>query len=265
MESNDKGSNLNKILTENCHFIIEPPSKNIYEFNGVLEIHKNSNNNSINNNINNDSLNQNEITKQSINLENTIWMNCILTSNNIYGLVIYTGKETRAEMNSSLPKNKFGKLEEELNYFSRCCFILMIVLALIVSILKGINNIKNDFIIFVRFVIIFCSIIPISLKINIDICKTYFSSKISNTKKIEGAIARNSTIPEELGRIDYIFSDKTGTLTKNIMKFKLLSTEVGNFSDENINDIKLMLNDECKNYNYPCGDLINNKRRFNKQ
>ena len=259
MESNDKGSNLNKILTENCHFIIEPPSKNIYEFNGVLEIHKYSNNNSINNNINNDSLNQNEITKQSINLENTIWMNCILTSNNIYGLVIYTGKETRAEMNSSLPKNKFGKLEEELNHFSRCCFVLMIVLALIVSILKGINNIKSDFIIFVRFVIIFCSIIPISLKINIDICKTYFSTKISNTKKIEGAIARNSTIPEELGRIDYIFSDKTGTLTKNIMKFKLLSTEVGNFSDENINDIKLMLNDECKNYNYPCGDLINNK------
>ena len=50
-----------------------------------------------------------------------------------------------------------------------------------------------------------------------------FFLKISNTKKIEGVIARNSTIPEELGRIDYIFSDKTGILIKNIMKFKLLS------------------------------------------
>ena len=50
-----------------------------------------------------------------------------------------------------------------------------------------------------------------------------FFLKISNTKKIEGVIVRNSTIPEELGRIDYIFSDKTGILTKNIMKFKLLS------------------------------------------
>ncbi len=43
------------------------------------------------------------------------------------------------------------------------------------------------------------------------------------------------------------------------MKFKLLSTEVGNFSEENINDIKLMLNDKYKNYKYLCGNLINNK------
>ena len=84
-------------------------------------------------------------------------MNCILTSNNIYALIIYTVKETIVEMNSLYLKKKFGKLEEELNYFSRFCFVLMIILALIVSILKGINNFKNDFVIFVRFVIIFFS------------------------------------------------------------------------------------------------------------
>jgi phospholipid-translocating ATPase len=38
-------------------------------------------------------------------------------------------------------------------------------------------------------------------------------------------VARNSTIPEELGRISVIFSDKTGTITANEMMFKRLSSE----------------------------------------
>lgn len=57
------------------------------------------------------------------------------------------------------------------------------------------------------------SIIPISLRVNLDFSKMYFSWQINRDKDIEGAIARNSTIPEELGRISYILTDKTGTLT----------------------------------------------------
>lgn len=44
-------------------------------------------------------------------------------------------------------------------------------------------------------------------------------------KKIPKTIVRNSTIPEELGRISYMFTDKTGTLTQNIMHFKKLQLE----------------------------------------
>ena len=37
------------------------------------------------------------------------------------------------------------------------------------------------------------------------------------------AIARTSNLNEELGQVKYIFSDKTGTLTKNLMQLKRCS------------------------------------------
>ena len=246
----ENDDNLEEIFLSDCHFIIEPPSKKIYDFSGLLEV--NSNTHQI--------LNQQNIIKQPLNCDNTIWMNSILASKKIIGLVIYTGKETRAEMNSSLPKNKVGELDKEVNYFSKFLFCLMLLLALVILFIRGFaKKFKNNIIIYCRFVVLLCSIIPISLKINLDIAKSFNSYRISNDERIEGAIARNSMIPEELGRIDYIFTDKTGTLTRNEMLFKKLSTEIGTFSEENKEDLKLILNDECSLYKYPCGDLINNK------
>ena len=49
-----------------------------------------------------------------------------------------------------------------------------------------------------------------------------YSLQIQKDKDIAGTVARSTTIPEELGRIAYLLSDKTGTLTKNIMVFKKL-------------------------------------------
>ena len=241
--------NLEEIFLTDCSFIIEPPSKKIYDFNGVLEI-----------NSTGQILNQQNIMKEPLSCDNTMWMNSILASKKIIGLVIYTGKETRAEMNSQLPKNKVGELDKEVNYFSKFLFGLMLILGLIILFIRGFSSqLKYNVIIYCRYVVLLCSIIPISLKINLDIAKSFYSYKITNDERIEGAIARNSMIPEELGRIDYIFSDKTGTLTKNEMLFKKLSTEIGTFSEENIEDLKLILKDECNIYKYPCGDLIHNK------
>ena len=243
-ESTQKMSQL-EIVKCNGKLECEPPSKLIYNFEGTL---------TINNNI-----------KEPLNLENTIWASTVIASQGVIGIVIYTGKESRARMNSSTPKLKIGILDIELNKSNVYLFFIMLILSLILTFLKGINFSGSTFFNFIKFMILFCAIIPIALRVNLDVSKTWFSYVIDRDESIPETIARNSTIPEELGRISYVFSDKTGTLTKNEMIFKKIEMCNESFGENNFDDLKEILKEECSKCDAPLLDVYNLLKNENEE
>lgn len=57
-------------------------------------------------------------------------------------------------------------------------------------------------------VILFSFLIPMSMKVNLEFAKIFYCLQISGDKDMPGSLARNSQIPEQLGRIDYLMMDK---------------------------------------------------------
>jgi len=90
-------------------------------------------------------------------------------------------------------------LDLEINRMSKFLFLFMVLLSLGIVALSGFKG--NYLINFFRFVLLLCAIIPISLRVNLDLGKVYYCLGIYSDKDIPGCIPRNSTIPEELGRV----------------------------------------------------------------
>ncbi|KAN0065397.1 putative aminophospholipid-translocase [Thecaphora frezii] len=152
--------------------------------------------------------------------ENLLWANTVLAAGTAIGVVVYTGRETRAVMNTSYPGTKVGLLDLEINRLSK--ILCGVTFALSVA-LVALNGFRGEWWIYIfRFLILFSSIIPISLRVNLDMGKTVYARQIMNDEEIPGTLVRTSTLPEELGRIEYLLSDKTGTLTQNEMELRKL-------------------------------------------
>jgi phospholipid-translocating ATPase len=187
--STQKFNNDAFLFQMNAHLVAEIPRKAIYEFNGTFQMHapiELATNAHI----------------ESLSLENTLWSNTVIASGSCIGCVIYTGTDTRAVLNANTPTSKTGILDQQLNNLSKILFIMTICLAFILTLLNGFSDYLINFF---RFVLLFSSIIPISLRVNLDMGKTLYSFLIMRDKTITGTIVRNSTIPEELGRITYLF------------------------------------------------------------
>lgn len=172
-------------------------------------------------------------------LENMLWGSTVVTSGPVWVLVVYTGSDSRAVLNTSAKRTKMGIFDSEINTLSKTLFLILVLVAAVLIVLKGLSGIW--FIYFARFVLLLSSIIPISLRVNLDLAKTYYSRLITTDPKLDTTVVRNSSMPEELGRIDILLTDKTGTLTKNDMVLKKLHIGRAVFTLESLPELRHFL------------------------
>ncbi|XP_054619235.1 probable phospholipid-transporting ATPase IIB isoform X4 [Dunckerocampus dactyliophorus] len=176
---------------------------------------------------------------ESLSIENTLWASTVVASGTVIGVVIYTGKETRSVLNTSYAKNKVGLLDLELNRLTKALFLAQVVLSIVMEVLHGFVGqwFRNLF----RFVVLFSYIIPISLRVNLDMGKAAYGWMIMKDENIPGTVVRTSTIPEELGRLVYLLTDKTGTLTQNEMIFKRLHLGTVSYGTDTMDEIQSLI------------------------
>ena len=268
-EFNKEGNNNNNLTDEDrlkrfdgCIIQCEKPNEFIYEFNGKFIFNLSNENPTF------------------LENENFLLRGCSLKQTKyIYAFVIYVGHDTKVMKNSPVLKDKVSKVEKIMNHQIFVVFIIQVFLSLISSIV-GIfqlryNN-KNLSYLFGEkesyfeksfsfknlltkcgtWIVLLNNIVPISLLVTLEMVKYIQGMFISwdifmyDKSMKTSPIVQTSTLNEELGQVKFIFSDKTGTLTKNYMEFKGMSIgeKMYGFDDEN-NDNDLNNNFTNENEN----------------
>lgn len=208
-----------EFLKDGLEVSAPPPEKSISTFYGNL------------------SLNDSSVP---LNIENTMWANTVVAAGSIEGFIIYTGSDTRMALNTSKSRNKVGLLEVEVNSISKVLCACVFLLSFVLVALHGFG--KNWYVDVVRFLILFSTIIPVSLRVNLDMAKSVYAYQIEHDKQIPDTIVRTSTIPEDLGRIEYLLTDKTGTITQNEMDLKKIHVGPMAYYGESMEDVANFIN-----------------------
>ncbi|XP_066918904.1 probable phospholipid-transporting ATPase IA isoform X1 [Clytia hemisphaerica] len=180
-------------------------------------------------------LSSDQVLLRGAQLRNTQW---------IYGVVVYTGHESKLLQNATAAPIKRSNVDHTTNLQILFLFGLLITLAFFSAIGSIVwtsdhekdwyfgfqeTSAQNFGFTFLTFFILYNNLIPISLPVTLEVVKFIQAQFINWDMKMyyepsdTPAMARTSNLNEELGQVKYIFSDKTGTLTRNIMELKKLS------------------------------------------
>ncbi|KAL8941405.1 MAG: hypothetical protein Q9211_001846 [Gyalolechia sp. 1 TL-2023] len=175
-----------------------------------------------------------------LTIDNTAWANTVLASNvTVLAVVVYTGAQTRQAMSTTAPRSKIGLLDSEINDLTKILCALTLTLSIVLITLERLEHREEMkwYVAMTRFLILFSTIIPISLRVNLDMGKSVYAWFIERDQGIPGTVVRTSTIPEELGRIEYLLSDKTGTLTQNEMELKKIHVGTVSYANEAMDEV----------------------------
>jgi phospholipid-translocating ATPase len=173
-------------------------------------------------------------------IDNTAWANTVIASQgSTLAVIMYTGPHTRSALSTARSRSKTGLLEYEINSLTKILCALTLTLSIVLVALEGFSNTEGNvwYIKIMRFLVLFSTIVPISLRVNLDLGKSVYSRFIHRDPGIPGAVVRTSTIPEDLGRIEYLLSDKTGTLTQNDMEMKKIHIGTVSYANEAMDEV----------------------------
>uniref|UniRef100_A0A8C3RT06 Phospholipid-transporting ATPase n=1 Tax=Chelydra serpentina TaxID=8475 RepID=A0A8C3RT06_CHESE len=201
----------------------EGPNRHLYDFIGNLRLNGQSP----------VPIGPDQILLRGAQLRNTQW---------VLGIVVYTGHDTKLMQNSTKAPLKRSNVEKVTNMQILVLFCILLVMALVSSVGALLWNRTHGEVIWyleelyvnfgynlLTFIILYNNLIPISLLVTLEVVK--FTQALFINWDIDmyyqetdtPAMARTSNLNEELGQVKYLFSDKTGTLTCNIMNFKKCS------------------------------------------
>ncbi|KAK3359765.1 hypothetical protein B0T25DRAFT_109172 [Lasiosphaeria hispida] len=175
-----------------------------------------------------------------LSIDNTAWANTVIASHaTTLAVIIYTGPQTRSALSTSPSRSKTGLLEYEINSLTKILCFLTLAISIVLVALEGFSNTKGNvwYVKIMRFLVLFSTIVPISLRVNLDLGKSVYSWFIQRDPGMPGAVVRTSTIPEDLGRIEYLLSDKTGTLTQNEMEMKKIHVGTVSYANEAMDEV----------------------------
>ncbi|CCE64475.1 hypothetical protein TPHA_0H02720 [Tetrapisispora phaffii CBS 4417] len=219
LSSNQLSSIRGKIMSEH-------PNSSLYTYEGTLVL-----------NGHDIPLSPDQMILRGATLRNTSW---------VFGAVIFTGHETKLMRNATATPIKRTAVERIINMQIVALFGILITLSVVSSLgnvitlnargselsylyLEGTSRVGLFFKDILTYWILYSNLVPISMFVTVELIKYYQAYLISSDLELYDetsdtpTVVRTSSLVEELGQIEYIFSDKTGTLTRNIMEFKSCS------------------------------------------